>query len=85
MRIAAGDPQLTINLGTFLPFLPSGYIAGVLQAIDLSQIWSAFVAAYGIHAIDRRRSVASAARIQLSIVLVIALIAGWFLAAQAGP
>jgi hypothetical protein len=85
MRIAAGDPQLTINLGTFLPFLPSGYIAGVLQAIDLSQIWSAFVAAYGIHAIDKRRSVASAARIQLSIVLVIALIAGWFLAAQAGP
>jgi hypothetical protein len=80
MRIAAGDPQLTVNIGTFLPFLQEGYVYGVLRALDFSQIWSAFVAAQGIHAIDRRRSVASAATIQLSILLVIALIAGWFLA-----
>ena len=82
LRIVAGDPRLTVNLATFMPFLPDGYLLGVLTALDFSRIWSAIVAAQGIHAIDRRRSVTSAARIQLSIVLVIALIAGWFLARQ---
>jgi len=79
MRIAAENPQLTINVGTFLPFLPEGYFSNVLQALDLSQIWSSLVTAMGIHAIDKRRSFASAATIQLAIVLVIALIAAYFL------
>jgi len=70
LRIAAGDPQLTVNLATFMPFLADGYLLGVLRALDFSQIWSAVVVAHGIHAIDRRRSVASAARIQLSILFV---------------
>jgi hypothetical protein len=82
MRIAAGDPQLTINLGTFFPFLQAGYLSGVLQALDFSQIWSSLVVAQGVHAIDTRRSFKSAAAIQLSILVVIALIAGWFLARQ---
>jgi hypothetical protein len=38
--------------------------------------------AQGIHAIDRRRSYGSAVAIQLAILLVIALIAGWFLTRQ---
>ncbi|MDH3205971.1 MAG: YIP1 family protein [Gemmatimonadota bacterium] len=82
LRITAGDPQLTLNVGTFMVFVPAGYLAGVLQALDFSQIWSALVAAQGMHAIDHRRSVRSAAAIQLGILLVIALIAGWFLARQ---
>jgi len=82
LRIAAGDPQLTLNLATFMPFLSDGYLLGVLTALDFSQIWSSIIVAYGVHAIDRRRSVASAATIQLGILLVIALIAGWFLARQ---
>jgi hypothetical protein len=82
MRIAAENPQLTINLGTFLPFLPDGYLANVLQAMDVTQIWAALVTALGVHAIDRRRSFASAATIQLGLVVVIALIGGWFLTRQ---
>jgi hypothetical protein len=82
LRIAAGDPQLTVNLATFMPFLPEGYLLGVLTALDFSQIWSSFVVAQGVHAIDRRRSVGSALTIQLGILLVIALITGWFLARQ---
>ena len=82
MRIAAEDPQLTINVGTFLPFLSGGYVAGVLQALDLSRVWSTLVVARGIHAIDRRRSFGSAARIQLAVLLLIALVAGWLLARQ---
>lgn len=82
MRIAAEDPQLTINLSTFLVFLPDGYLLSVFQALDVTQIWSSLVTAMGIHAIDRRRTFASAATIQLGMLLVIALIAGWFLARQ---
>jgi hypothetical protein len=79
MRIAAEDPQLTINLSTFLVFLPDSYLLYVLRAVDVTQIWASLVAAMGIHAIDRRRTFASAATIQLGIVFVIALIAGYFL------
>jgi len=82
MRIAAGDVQLTINVGTFLPFLPDGFLSNVLRAMDISQIWSSLVGAMGIHAIDRRRSFASAATIQLGILLVLALLGGWFLTRQ---
>jgi hypothetical protein len=82
MRIAAGDPQLTINLSTFLVFLPDGMIYNTFRAMDISQIWSTLVMAQGIHAIDHRRSYGSAVAIQLAILLVIALIAGWFLTRQ---
>jgi hypothetical protein len=82
MRIAAGDPQLTINLSTFLVFLPDGFVSNVFRALDVSRIWSSLVAAQGIHAIDRRRSFGSAAAIQLGILLVIAFIAGWILTRQ---
>lgn len=81
-RIAAEDPQLTINLGTFLVFLPDGFVSNVLRVADVSQIWSSLVLAMGIHAIDRRRSFGSAAAIQLGIFLVIALAFGWFLTRQ---
>ena len=82
MRIAAENPQLTINLGTFLVFLPEGYVSNVFQAMDVTQIWAALVTALGIHAIDRRRSFGSAAAIQLGLVVVVALIGGWFLTRQ---
>ncbi|MGD8287403.1 MAG: hypothetical protein PVJ80_12880 [Gemmatimonadota bacterium] len=82
MRVAAENPQLTINVGTFLPFLPNGYLANVFQAMDVTQIWAALVTALGIHAIDRRRSFGSAAAIQLGIVVVVALVAGYFLTRQ---
>ena len=79
MKVAAEDPQLTINLGTFLFFLGDGYVSNVFQALDVTQIWASVVTAMGIHAIDRNRSFASAATIQLGILFVLALIGGWFL------
>ena len=82
MRVAAENPQLTINLSTFLFFLPEGYASNVFQAMDLTQIWAALVAAQGAHAIDRRRTFRSAAAIQLGVLFVLALIGGWFLTRQ---
>jgi hypothetical protein len=82
MRVAAENPQLTINVSTFLFFFPEGYASNVLRALDLTQVWASLVVAQGVHAIDRRRSFGSAAAIQLGILFVFALIAGWFMTRQ---
>lgn len=79
LRIATGDPQLTLNLASFLFFLPDGYLLNVLRALDLTQIWSTLVIAQGAHAIDRRRSFTSAAAILLGVLLAIALVVGRFM------
>lgn len=81
-RIAAGDPRLTVNLSTFLVFLPEGYLTNVFRVVDVSQVWSSLVVAMGIHAVDRRRSFGSAAAIQLSILLIIASVIGWVITRQ---
>ncbi len=78
LRISIGDPQLTLNLGTFLPFLPDGYVLSVLRYLDLTQIWSTLVVAQGAHAIDRRRSFGSAATVGLSVVLLFAMVIAFF-------
>jgi len=79
LKIATQDPQLTLNLGSFFFFLPSGYWLGVLTAMDLTQIWSSLVIAQGAHCIDRSRSFRSAVVILLSLMLAMALIVGRFM------
>ena len=79
LKIANQDPQLTLNLGSFFFFLPSGYWLGVLTAMDLTQIWSSLVIAQGAHCIDRSRSFRSAVVILLSLMLAMALIVGRFM------
>jgi hypothetical protein len=79
LRISTGDAQLTLNLGSFLGFLPDGYFANLFRLIDLTQIWSTLVIAYGVHAIDRRRSFASAVTILLVIVVGFAAIMARFI------
>ena len=79
LKIATQDPQLTLNLGSFFFFLPSGYWLGVLTAMDLTQIWSSLLIAQGAHCIDRSRSFRSAVVILLSLMLAMALIVGRFM------
>ena len=79
LKIATQDPQLTLNLGSFFFFLPSGYWLGVLTAMDLTQVWSSLVIAQGAHCIDRSRSFRSAVVILLSLMLAMALIVGRFM------
>lgn len=74
LRISTGDPQLSLNLASFMLFLPDGYLLQVLRFMDLTQIWSSLVVAQGAHAIDRSRSFASAAVILLAILLAVALV-----------
>ena len=79
LKITTQDPQLTLNLGSFFFFLPSGYWLGVLTVMDLTQIWALLVIAQGAHCIDRRRSFRSAVVILLSLMLAMALIIGRFM------
>jgi len=79
LRISSGNAQLTLNMASFAFFLPEGYFLNVLQALDLTQIWSTLVIAQGAHAIDRRRSFKSAATILMVILLCFALLLAIFL------
>ena len=74
LRIAEGNPQMTLNLGSFFFFLPGGYLLKVLTMLDLSQLWAWLVIAQGAHAIHPKRSFASAAVIVMGFALVVALI-----------
>jgi hypothetical protein len=79
LRISTGNVQLTLNLGSFMGFLPDGYLANLFRLIDLTQIWSTLVIAYGVHAIDKRRSFGSAVTILLVITFGIAAIMARFI------
>jgi hypothetical protein len=74
LRISTGDPQLSLNLSSLLPFLSSGYLLNVLRLMDLTQIWSSLVVAVGAHQVDRRRSFMSAAAILIGLQLAVALV-----------
>ena len=71
LRIVQRDPQLTLNLGLFLP-LAEGYLLNLLTMLDLFLLWSYVVIAIGVHEIDRRRSVGSAALLMLGFAVVMA-------------
>lgn len=79
LRISTGDPQFTLNLASFLFFLPDGYFLNVFRVLDLTQIWSTLVIAQGVHAIDDRRSFASAAAILVGMLVCVALVVGRFM------
>lgn len=71
LRIAQADPQLTLNVGTFLFFLPEGYLLRWATLLDLTALWSWLVLAQGAHAIDQKRSFGSAAAVLVSLFVVI--------------
>ncbi len=79
LRIQTGDPQFTLSLGSFLVFLEPGYLLNVFRFLDLVQLWSTAVIAFGAHAIDRRRSFGSALTIMMFVTLAFALIFANFL------
>lgn len=79
LRISTGDPQFTLNLASFLFFLPDGYFLNVFRVLDITQIWSTLVIAQGAHAIDARRSFASAATIMIGILVTVALVVARFM------
>lgn len=78
LRIVQEDPSLTLNLGTFLPFLEEGYAFRVLKLIDLFGIWGSVVAAVGVTKIDPRRGMGVALTFFLALAVGMALLFGIF-------
>lgn len=74
LRISTGDPQLSLNLASFMFFLPEGYLFQTLRFMDLTQVWSSLVVAQGVHTIDARRGFGAAAAILIGIQLAFALL-----------
>ncbi|HSW28957.1 MAG TPA: YIP1 family protein [Longimicrobiales bacterium] len=74
LKIMQEDPQLTLNVGSFLYFLPEGYPARVAKMLDLSQAWAWLVVAQGARAIYPRRSFASAATVVMVLFVIMAML-----------
>ena len=79
LRISTGDLQLTLNLASFMFFLPEGYLLNVFRVTDLTFVWSSLIVAQGAHAIDRRRTFRSAAVLLLGVLAFYALLFGRFI------
>jgi hypothetical protein len=78
LRIAQGDPSLTLNVGTFLPFLEEGYAFRVLKLLDLFGLWGYAVMAVGVTKIDHRRGLGFSLAFFWAFALVFALAFGVF-------
>jgi len=78
LRIAQGDPTLTLNVGTFLPFLEEGYAFRVLKLLDLFGLWSYSVMAIGVTKINPRRGMGVALSFFLAFAVASALVFGIF-------
>lgn len=74
LKISQQNPQFTLNLGAFFFFLPEGYLTRVATMLDLSQVWAWLVVAQGAHAIDGRRSFASAATVLMVMFVALAFL-----------
>jgi len=53
LRIQAQDPQLLLSVGTFLPFLSEGWLAGFFGFLDLFSLWSWTLVALGVSKMTR--------------------------------
>jgi len=78
LRIFQQDPSLTLNLGSFLPFLEEGYAFRVLKLLDLFALWGAAVMAVGVTKMDPRRGFGSSLGFFLGFSVVVALVFGIF-------
>jgi hypothetical protein len=61
LRLAQSDPQLTLNVGLFVPMESDSFPIRVLRMLDLFMLWSYLVMAVGMSKVDPRRSWGSAA------------------------
>ena len=78
LKVIKLDPQLTLNLGTFLPFLEEGFLLRFLTMMDLFGLWGFAILAVGITKIDPRRSFGGTFGILFVIFAVVSLAIAYF-------
>lgn len=78
LRIAAGDPQLLLSVGTLLPIGKDAYLGNFLGLIDLFSLWTWVIVGLGVATITKNLSWGAAATILMVIPLgMAALFAIW--------
>ena len=78
LRIIQEDPQITLNVGTFLFFLKEGYAFRVLKLLDLFGLWSYAIMAVGVTKVDPRRGLGFSLAFFMFFALAFALVFGIF-------
>jgi len=79
LRLAAGDPQLNLDLGLFLGWLVGdGYLGRVVAMLDLLMLWAFAVMALGVAGLGARRSRGSSAGVLGTVALGTALLLALF-------
>jgi hypothetical protein len=77
LKIAQGDPQLTLSLGTFAFFLEEGYVLNVLKVLDLFGIWGSTVMGIGVTKMVPKISLGAALTFFYGLTVAMALVFGW--------
>ena len=78
LRIAMEDAQVLISLGSFAPFLESGYLLRFLSLVDLFGIWTWLLVGLGAARIARKKSWAVGCVLVLMIPVVGAAVGALF-------
>lgn len=78
LKVVKLDPQLTLNLGTFMPFLEEGFLLRFLTMMDLFGLWSFAILAIGITKVDPRRSFGGTFGILFGIWVVVVGVIAYF-------
>lgn len=78
LKIHARNPTMTVSVGTFFFFLPSGYLLKALSLLALSKLWTSLVVAAGVHEIDPKRKFATAATVLIALNVAVAFITAIF-------
>ena len=78
IRILSVDVTRTLSVGTFLPFLPEGYVHNLLTGLDLFSLWAAVVAGLGLSLLDPRRRWGPTATVMIALVVIAAAIGAIF-------
>ena len=77
LRIMNQNLEMTLSMGTLLPFLPDGMLYNILSAIDLFGVWACFVVGIGVAALSKKRDWVGAAMPLLFLMLALAVVTGY--------
>lgn len=74
LRALAGDPQLTLSVGSFFGFLPDGVLLQFLELLDLFNLWSYVLLGLGAAVIDGSRRLSAGVLISVGASLLVTLL-----------
>lgn len=79
LRIAAGDPQLSLSVGTFLTFLEEGYVSRLAGLLDLFNLWAYVLVGMGAAIMDGRRALGHGIGISVGTALLVSVVIAAFI------